>query len=133
MAGLADQCAAVAAHVEHCVHLALGITSDDDRNTHDLDGLVRVLLRQFAGERKRQRDSLEDELDLVLEDLLVEVVRRRLEERRLGLIGGLVLGVGDQATHHRDRLFARRAIEDVAGQIGRDDGFGLGCLAHVDS
>ena len=62
-----------------------------------------------------------------------EVVRGRLEVQSLGLIGGLVLGVGDQATHHRDRLFARRAIEDVAGQIGRDDGFGLGGLAHVNS
>ncbi len=50
-----------------------------------LDRLVRVLVRQLGRERERQRDALEDEVDLGLEHLGVEVVVDGLLHRGVGL------------------------------------------------
>ena len=126
VSGLADERAAMAAHVEHRVNLALGIARDENRDTHDLDGLVGVLLRELARQCQRQRDALEDEVDLGLEQFLVEVVVDRLLPRLGRLIGGLVPGVRHEPAHHRDGLFARGTVEHRAGQVLRND-HGLLC------
>ena len=118
------------AHVEHRVHFALGVTGDEHRHTDDLDGLVTVLLRQLTRQCEWERDALEDEINLGLEEVLVEVVVDRLLPRLGSLIGRLVLGVRHEAAHHRDGFLPCGAVEHRAGQVLRDDHGLLGDLGH---
>ena len=118
------------AHVEHRVNFALGIARDEHRDAHDLDGLVTVLLRQLARQCEWERDALEDEIDLGLEEFLVEIVVDRLLPWLGRLVGRLVLGVCHESTHHRDGFLARSAVENGAGQVLRNGHGLLGDLGH---
>ena len=117
---LADQLrAAVPAHVDHGVHLALPVAGDQHRRAGDVDRLVRARLRQLAGQRERQRRLLVHGVDLALPQLRVAVVAHRLAPLLVGLVGGLVAVVLDQAGHHVVCVLAHRRIELDAWDVRR--------------